>query len=138
FTQFPGIKQYMNDTIVFAKKTGYVQTLLGRRRYLPEINERNFTVRAQAERNAINSPIQGSAADMIKVAMVRIHHRFKQEGFKSVMTLQVHDELVFDALITEIDKIKPVIAQEMKDAIPDISVPIVVEMGTGMNWLDAH
>jgi DNA polymerase-1 len=138
FAQFPGIKQYMNDTIDFCKKNGYVQTLLGRRRYLPEINERNFTVRAQAERNAINSPIQGSAADMIKVAMVRIHERLKKEDFKSVMTLQVHDELVFDALITEVDNLKPVIEHEMKEAIPGLSVPIVVEMGTGNNWLDAH
>ena len=138
FAQFPGIKQYMNDTIAFCKKNGYVQTLLGRRRYLPEIIERNFTVRAQAERNAINSPIQGSAADMIKVAMVRIHERLKKEGFKSVMTLQVHDELVFDVLIKEVDNIKPVIEHEMKEAIPGLSVPIVVEMGTGNNWLDAH
>ncbi len=138
FTQFPGIKQYMNDTIAFCKQHGYVQTLLGRRRYLPEINERNFTVRAQAERNAINSPIQGSAADMIKVAMVNIHRRLKKEEFKSVMTLQVHDELVFDALKTEIDQIKIMIMHEMKEAIPGLAVPIVVEMGVGMNWLDAH
>lgn len=138
FAQFPGIKKYMNDTIAFCKQHGYVQTLLGRRRYLPEINERNFTVRAQAERNAINSPIQGSAADMIKVAMVRIHRRLKLEGFKSVMTLQVHDELVFDVLISEIDSIKPIIEHEMKVAIPDMKVPIMVEMGTGANWLDAH
>lgn len=138
FTQFPGIKQYMQDTIAFAKQHGYIQTLLGRRRYLPEIHERNFTVRAQAERNAINSPIQGSAADMIKVAMIRIHKRLLQENFKSVMTLQVHDELVFDALRTEVEGIKPLIETEMKNAIPNLPVPIVVEMGTGNNWLDAH
>lgn len=138
FTQFPGIKQYMTDTIAFAKKNGYVQTLLGRRRYLPEINERNFTVRGQAERNAINSPIQGSAADMIKVAMVKLHERLKKEQFKSVMTLQVHDELVFDVLRTELERIKPVIEHEMKIAIPGLTVPIVVEMGSGDNWLDAH
>ena len=138
FTQFPGIKQYMTDTIAFAKKHGYVQTLLGRRRYLPEINERNFTVRGQAERNAINSPIQGSAADMIKVAMVKLHERLKKEQFKSVMTLQVHDELVFDVLRTELERIKPVIEHEMKIAIPGLTVPIVVEMGSGDNWLDAH
>ncbi len=138
FTQFPGIKNYMTDTIKFAKENGYVQTLLGRRRYLPEINEKNFVVRGQAERNAINSPIQGSAADMIKIAMVRIHERFKKEKFKSVMTLQVHDELVFDVLKNELEKIKPIVEHEMKVAIPDLVVPIVVEMGTGNNWLDAH
>ena len=138
FTQFPGIKQYMVDTVAFAKKHGYIQTLLGRRRYLPEINERNFTVRAQAERNAINSPIQGSAADMIKVAMVKIHDRIKQLSLRSVMTLQVHDELVFDVYRSEVDTIKPLIEHEMKVAIPGLAVPIVVEMGTGDNWLDAH
>jgi len=138
FNQFPGIKQYMIDTVNFAKKNGYIQTLLGRRRYLPEINERNFTVRAQAERNAINSPIQGSAADMIKVAMVNIHNRIKDQSMRSVMTLQVHDELVFDVYRSEVDKIKPLIEHEMKEAIPGLAVPIVVEMGTGDNWLDAH
>jgi DNA polymerase I len=138
FTQFPGIKKYMTDTIQFAKNHGYVQTLLGRRRYLAEINEKNFTVRAQAERNAINSPIQGSAADMIKVAMVRIHKKMKAAGYQSAMTLQVHDELVFDVLRTELDVIKPVIEHEMKNAIPGLEVPILVEMGTGSNWLDAH
>ena len=138
FTQFPGIKQYMVDTVAFAKKHGYIQTLLGRRRYLPEINERNFTVRAQAERNAINSPIQGSAADMIKVAMVKIHDRIKQLSLRSVMTLQVHDELVFDVYRSEVDTNKPLIEHEMKVAIPGLAVPIVVEMGTGDNWLDAH
>lgn len=138
FTQFPGIKQYMIDTVNFAKKNGYIQTLLGRRRYLPEINERNFTVRAQAERNAINSPIQGSAADMIKVAMVKIHDRLRKQSMRSVMTLQVHDELVFDVYRTEVEAIKPLIEHEMKEAIPGLSVPILVEMGTGENWLDAH
>lgn len=138
FNQFPGIRQYMIDTVNFAKKNGYIQTLLGRRRYLPEINERNFTVRAQAERNAINSPIQGSAADMIKVAMVKIHKRILGESMRSVMTLQVHDELVFDVHRSEVDRIKPLIEQEMKEAIPNLEVPIIVEMGTGENWLDAH
>lgn len=138
FNQFPGIKQYMVDTVNFAKTNGYIQTLLGRRRYLPEINERNFTVRAQAERNAINSPIQGSAADMIKVAMVKIHDRIKKLSIRSVMTLQVHDELVFDVYRSEVDLLKPLIEHEMKEAIPGLKVPIVVEMGTGDNWLDAH
>lgn len=138
FTQFPGIKNYMTDTIKYAKDHGYVQTLLGRRRYLPEIHEKNFTVRAQAERNAINSPIQGSAADMIKLAMVHIHHKLKTMNLTSVMTLQVHDELVFDVYKSELDIIKPLIEHEMKVAIPGLSVPIEVEMGIGNNWLDAH
>ena len=128
----------MTDTINYCKEHGYVKTLLGRRRYLPEINERNFTVRAQAERNAINSPIQGSAADMIKLAMVRIYQKLKVMNLKSVMTLQVHDELVFDVYKSELNEIKPMIEHEMKVAIPGLEVPIVVEMGTGHNWLDAH
>ena len=138
FSQFPGIKNYMTDTINYCKEHGYVKTLLGRRRYLPEINERNFTVRAQAERNAINSPIQGSAADMIKLAMVRIYQKLKVMNLKSVMTLQVHDELVFDVYKSELNEIKPMIEHEMKVAIPGLEVTIVVEMGTGHNWLDAH
>ena len=138
FSQFPGIKNYMTETIKYCKEHSYVKTLLGRRRYLPEINERNFTVRAQAERNAINSPIQGSAADMIKLAMVRIYQKLKVMNLKSVMTLQVHDELVFDVYKTELNEIKPMIEHEMKVAIPGLEVPIVVEMGTGNNWLDAH
>ena len=138
FSQFPGIKNYMTETIKYCKEHSYVKTLLGRRRYLPEINERNFTVRAQAERNAINSPIQGSAADMIKLAMVRIYPKLKVMNLKSVMTLQVHDELVFDVYKTELNEIKPMIEHEMKVAIPGLEVPIVVEMGTGNNWLDAH
>ena len=138
FTQYPGIKTYMTETVDFAKAHGYVQTMLGRRRYLSNINSKNFVVRSQAERNAINSPIQGSAADMIKVAMINIHDRLGKEGVKSKMTLQVHDELIFDVLKEELETIKPIIEEEMRNAIPGLSVPIKVDMGEGKNWLEAH
>jgi DNA polymerase-1 len=138
FEKYPGVKSYMDDSIAFARKKGYVETILHRRRYLSDINSRNATVRGFAERNAINAPIQGSAADMIKVAMVNVDRIFRKEGFASKMVLQVHDELVFDALISELDVIKPVIEIEMKKAIPSLKVPIIVEMDTGENWLEAH
>ncbi len=138
FEKYPGVKSYMDDSIAFARKKGYVETILHRRRYLSDINSRNATVRGFAERNAINAPIQGSAADMIKVAMVNVDRIFRKEGFASKMVLQVHDELVFDALISELDVIKPVIENEMKKAIPSLKVPIIVEMDTGENWLEAH
>lgn len=137
FKEYPRIKAYMDESIVFAREHGYVETILGRRRYLRDINSANFTVRGFAERNAINAPIQGSAADMIKVAMINIHKEFLRRNFKSKMLLQVHDELVFDAHREEVEEIKSVIEEKMKTAIP-LNVPIVVEMGTGMNWLEAH
>lgn len=137
FKEYPRIKAYMDESIVFAREHGYVETVLGRRRYLRDINSANFTVRGFAERNAINAPIQGSAADMIKVAMINIHNEFSRRNFRSKMLLQVHDELVFDAHIEELEEIKPVIEEKMKTAIA-MSVPIVVEMGTGLNWLEAH
>ena len=137
FIQFPGIKEYMNYNIDFARKNGYVKTMMGRRRYLKDINSKNFTVRGFAERNAINAPVQGSAADMIKIAMIGIHDEFKKHKFKSKMTLQVHDELVFDAFIDEVDKIKPIITEKMVHAIKT-KVPIEIGIGTGKNWLDAH
>jgi DNA polymerase I len=137
--QFPNIQKYMDDTINFAKEHGYVQTLMGRKRWLRDINSANFTVRGFAERNAINSPIQGSAADMIKLAMIKIHAAFKQHGFASKMLLQVHDELVFDALKEEVDKIKPVILECMQTAMPlPNNVPAQAEVGIGENWLAAH
>ena len=111
--------------------------MMGRRRYLKDINSKNFTVRGFAERNAINAPVQGSAADMIKIAMIGIHHEFKKHNFKSRMTLQVHDELVFDAHIEEVETIKPIIMYKMVHAIKT-KVPIEVGIGTGHNWLDAH
>ena len=137
FVQFPGIKEYMNYNIEFARKNGYVKTMMGRRRYLKDINSNNFTVRGFAERNAINAPVQGSAADMIKIAMIGIHDEFKKHRFKSRMTLQVHDELVFDAHIDELEKIKPIITDKMVHAIKT-KVPIEIGIGTGKNWLDAH
>ena len=127
----------MDKNIEFARTHGYVETMLGRKRYLRDINERNQTVRAQAERNAINAPIQGTAADMIKIAMIHIDRAFKQHGFKSKMLLQVHDELVFDVHKTELQQVKQVIEEKMKNAIP-MNVPIEIEMGTGDNWLQAH
>ena len=137
FVQFPGIKEYMNYNIEFARNNGYVKTMMGRRRYLKDINSNNFTVRGFAERNAINAPVQGSAADMIKIAMIGIHDEFKKHKFKSRMTLQVHDELVFDAHVDELDKIKPIITEKMVHAIKT-KVPIEIGIGTGKNWLDAH
>jgi DNA polymerase-1 len=137
FAQYPGIKQYMNDTMNFARENGYVCTLMGRRRYLRDINSANMTVRGFAERNAINAPIQGSAADMIKIAMINIHREFKAQKLDARMTMQVHDELVFDVPNHEIEKVKPIIMHNMKTAIKT-SVPIMVEIGTGLNWLEAH
>ncbi|GAA3974434.1 DNA polymerase I [Mucilaginibacter dorajii] len=137
FVQFPGIKQYMGDTMNFARENGYVTTLMGRRRYLRDINSANATVRGFAERNAINAPIQGSAADMIKIAMINIHREMKAQKLDSRMTMQVHDELVFDVPHDEVDIIKPIIMHNMKNAIKT-TVPIMVEIGTGLNWLEAH
>ena len=137
FAQYPKIKEYMNNNIELAKKNGYVETILGRRRYLRDINSGNHTVRGFAERNAINAPIQGSAADMIKIAMINIHKEFKKKKFRSKMILQVHDELVFDVHKDEVDDVKPIIIDKMKHAIK-LSVPIEVEAGTGSTWLAAH
>ncbi|OIR07598.1 DNA polymerase I [mine drainage metagenome] len=137
--EFSGINQYMNDTINFAKENGFVQTLMGRKRWLKDINSSNFTVRGFAERNAINSPIQGTAADMIKLAMIKIHHAMKKEKLQSKMLLQVHDELVFDVLHEELETIKPLILENMKTAmlLPN-NVPVEAELGVGENWLQAH
>jgi DNA polymerase-1 len=125
--------------INFARERGYVQTILGRKRWLRDINSGNFTVRGLAERNAINSPIQGTAADMIKLAMVKIYEAFQQHGFQSKMVLQVHDELVFDAIKEEVEAIKPVILECMQSAmtLPN-DIPIIAEVGEGTNWLEAH
>jgi DNA polymerase I len=137
--EFPLIQKYMDDTINFAKENGYVETLMGRKRWLRDINSANFTVRGFAERNAINSPIQGSAADMIKLAMIKIHAEFQKQNFKSKMLLQVHDELVFDAHKDEIEMIKPVILNCMQTALtlPN-DVPTEAEIGMGGSWLEAH
>ena len=137
--QFSNIQKYMDDTINFAKESGYVQTLMGRKRWLNDITSANFTVRGFAERNAINSPIQGTAADMIKLAMIKIHAAFKANNFKSKMLLQVHDELVFDVLKDELELVKPVILHCMQTALvlPN-DVPTDAELGSGQNWLIAH
>ena len=137
--QFVNIQKYMDDTINFAREHGYVQTLMGRKRWLRDINSSNFTVRGFAERNAINSPIQGTAADMIKLAMVKIHHEFKKQQFQSKMILQVHDELVFDAVREEAEPVKRVILDCMRTALPlPNEVPVEAEVGAGENWLEAH
>jgi DNA polymerase-1 len=137
--EFAGITRYMDDMINYAREHGYVQTVMGRKRWLRDINSSNFTVRGYAERNAINSPIQGTAADMIKLAMVKVHHAFKDHGFKSKMILQVHDELVFDVIKEEEEKIKPVIIECMQSAmsLPN-GIPVLAEVGSGTNWLEAH
>jgi DNA polymerase-1 len=144
FERFPGVHGYISDTIEKAKKDGYVSTLLGRRRYLPDITSRNFTVRSNAERQAINMPIQGTAADMIKIAMVRIGRELRKHPMKLTMLLQVHDELVFEAEKPparggsgSLAKAKDLIVREMKNALP-LSVPVEVEVGVGKNWLEAH
>ena len=137
FEQFPGVRNYMDETIAFARAHGYAETLMGRRRYFRDINSANATSRGSEERNAINSRIQGSAADMIKIAMVKIHNEIQKRGLKSRMLLQVHDELVFDMHKSEENELKPLVDELMRTAIP-MSVPILVEMGTGTNWLDAH
>jgi DNA polymerase-1 len=135
--QYPRINEYLHNMIAFAQEKGYVETLLGRRRYLRDINSRNATQRGYAERNAINAPIQGTAADMIKVAMINIHNEFEKRKLKSKMILQVHDELVFDALKEELDEIKRIVHDRMVNALK-VDIPIEVEMGTGNNWLEAH
>jgi DNA polymerase-1 len=137
FKQFPGIRGYMNDTIAFARKEGYVQTVTGRRRYIRDIRSSNNTVRSAAERNAINAPIQGTAADMIKVAMVHIHEELTCRQLRSRLLLQVHDELVFDLYAPEEKELRTLVEEKMKTAIP-LEVPIAVEMGVGENWLEAH
>ncbi len=137
FKKYPGVKEYMNTTIEFARSNGYVQTMMGRRRYVPDINSANATVRGYAERNAINAPIQGTAADMIKIAMIKIHNELEKQNMKSKMIMQVHDELVFDAHDSELEKLKPIVEKCMKDALK-LDVPIVVDMNTGNNWLEAH
>ncbi len=138
FKEFQGLSRYMTNIVETARKDGFVTTLKGRRRYLRDINSRNGIIRSAAERNAVNSPIQGTAADLIKLAMVNIHKIFMERKFKSKMILQVHDELVFDAHKEELDIIIPIIKEEMSNAIPGLKVPLLVEVGQGDNWLQAH
>lgn len=138
FQQYNGLKKYMEDTVESARETGYVKTLLGRRRYLRDIDSRNSLARSNAERIAINTPIQGTAADLIKVAMINIHQALIDKKLDTKMILQVHDELVFDVPTSEVETVKPIIHELMTTAIPNLKVPILVEMGVGKNWLEAH
>ncbi len=137
FENFPDVKNYMDKSIENARNAGFVETIKGRKRYLTDINSANSMVRGMAERNAINAPIQGSAADVIKIAMINIWKELKKQGLQSKMILQVHDELNFDALITELDQMKAIVKHEMGNAV-NIGVPLTVEINAGVNWLDAH
>lgn len=137
FKSYPGIRDYMDESIRIAKEKGYVETIFKRKRYLPDINSHNAIVRGYAERNAINAPIQGSAADIIKVAMVRIYNRFEEEGLKSKMILQVHDELNFNVCQDEQEKVRQIVLEEMENAI-QLQVPLIADYGEGKNWLEAH
>ena len=137
FTNFPAISAYINDTVSAARETGYVETLFGRRRYLPDITSRNATARSLAERNAINAPIQGTSADIIKLAMVNVDKRIEAEGLESRMVLQIHDELVFDTVADELTRLEQIVREEMENVI-SLSVPLTVECNHGNNWLEAH
>lgn len=137
YKTYPKLKSYMTNQVDFARENGFVETISGRRRYLKDINSANAVVRGAAERNAVNAPIQGSAADIIKIAMINIHRKLVSEQWKSKMLLQVHDELVFDVHNSELEKIKPMIKHEMENAFK-MAVPLEVEIGVGQNWLEAH
>ncbi len=138
FDQYAGLKKYMEDTVDFARKNGYVSTIKGRRRQLRDIHSKSSLERGNAERMAINTPIQGTAADLIKLAMINIYRELQRQQFQTKMILQVHDELIFDVPKEELDKVRPIIVEKMRDAIPELKVPIVVEAGVGDNWLEAH
>ncbi|HBG58770.1 MAG TPA: DNA polymerase I, partial [Porphyromonadaceae bacterium] len=137
FATFPDVKRYMDESIARARTQGYVETIFGRKRYLPDINSRNATVRGYAERNAINAPIQGSAADIIKVAMVRIFERLEKEKMRSRMILQVHDELNFNVIPDELPRLRQIVTEEMEHAFR-LQVPLKTDLGVGENWLVAH
>ena len=137
FANFPAISSYIEDTLASAREFGYVETLFGRRRHLPEINARNATARALAERTAINAPIQGTSADIIKLAMINVDKRITDAGLQSKMVLQIHDELVFDAVKEEIETLQQIVKEEMENVI-SLSVPLTVECNYGNNWLEAH
>src|SRR5690606_37906616 len=137
FENFPKIKSFMDNQIELAKENGYVQTIKGRKRYLNDIGSANAIVRGMAERNAINAPIQGSAADIIKVAMINIFKKFRDENLKSKLILQVHDELNFDVFLPELEQVKIIVRDGMENAVK-LKVPLTVEMNAASNWLDAH
>ena len=137
FERFPGVRTYINETIEFAREHGYVSTLLGRRRYIPDIHSGNWNMRSFAERTAINMPIQGTAADIIKLAMIHIQEFLEKENLASRMLMQVHDELVFEISNDELGEIPGKIKELMESAF-ELKVPLIVETGTADNWLDAH
>ena len=137
FANFPAISSYIEDTLTAARENGYVETIFGRRRYLPDITSRNGTVRALAERNAVNAPIQGTSADIIKLAMISVARRIKEEGLQSKMVLQINDELVFDAVVSETGRLEEIVREEMENIVT-LSVPLTVECNHGNNWLEAH
>ena len=137
FASFPAIRSFIDDSIAFARANGYVETLFGRRRYLPDINARNATVRALAERNAVNAPIQGTSADIIKLAMIGVDRKIREAGLASRMVLQIHDELLFDAIPEEVPRLQALVTEVMENVI-QLSVPLTVECGAGVNWLEAH
>ena len=137
YATYPKLRSYIHDQVDFARYHGYVTTVLGRRRYLKDINSQNAVVRGAAERNAVNAPIQGSAADIIKLAMITIQEKLENENWNSKMLLQVHDELVFDVPKDEVDALQTMVKREMENAF-SLDVPLVVDIGIGTNWLEAH
>ena len=137
YEKYPNLKKFISDQIAFARNNGYVKTLIGRKRYLKDINSNNGLVRSGAERNAVNAPIQGTAADIIKIAMINIHNRLSKEKLSSKMLLQVHDELVFDVYKPEISQTISVIREEMENAFK-LNIPLTVDIDYGLNWLEAH
>lgn len=137
YATYPKLRSFIHEQVDFARDNGYVQTVLGRRRYLKDINSRNAVVRGAAERNAVNAPIQGSAADIIKIAMINIYNKLQEGNFKTKMLLQVHDELVFDVYKPELENVKTLVKTEMESAFK-LEVPLDVDLDTGDNWLEAH
>ena len=137
FNAFPAIRSFIDASVAFARENGYVQTLFGRRRYLPDIHARNASVRALAERNAVNAPIQGTSADIIKLAMIQVAARLEEAGLRSRMVLQIHDELLFDALPEEQETLQRIVVEVMEN-VTRLSVPLTVECAAGSNWLEAH
>ena len=136
FTRFGGVRAYLDSQVAYAREHGYVETIFHRRRYIPELRDRNFNIRAFGERVATNAPIQGSAADLIKVAMIRIHDTLRSRGLVGRMLLQVHDELVLEAPPAEVDVVSEIVRNSMEHAA-ELSVPLVVDLGVGDNWIDA-
>ena len=137
FISYPGIKKYIENQVSFARENGFVETILGRKRYLKDITSRNPVVRGAAERNAVNAPVQGSAADIIKLAMIKIQNNIEKNNFRSRMLVQVHDELVFEVHKNELDKMKEIIKYEMEN-VYDLGIPLKVDMDYGINWFEAH